>query len=51
MLWFIELSHPIYRRIRIGVTNLALVLKLKEEDEQVAFSKEDIPNRNRELVG
>ncbi|MEZ4808320.1 MAG: cyanophycin synthetase [Flavobacteriales bacterium] len=30
---------------------LALVLKLKEEDEAVPFSKEDIPNRNRELVG
>jgi len=30
---------------------LALVLKLKEEDEKVAFSKEDIPNRNKELVG
>ncbi len=30
---------------------LALVLKLKEEDEQVPFSKEDIPNRNKELVG
>ena len=30
---------------------LALVLKLKEEDEKVPFSKEDIPNRNKELVG
>ncbi len=30
---------------------LALVLKLKEEDEKVDFSKEDIPNRNKELVG
>ncbi len=30
---------------------LALVMKLKEEDEQVPFSKEDIPNRNKELVG
>jgi cyanophycin synthetase len=30
---------------------LALVMKLKEEDEQVAFSKDDIPNRNKELVG
>ena len=30
---------------------LALVLKLKEEDDQVPFSKEDIPNRNKELVG
>ena len=29
---------------------LALVLKLKEEDENVAFNKEDIPNRNKELV-
>ena len=29
---------------------LALVMKLKEEEEQVAFSKEDIPNRNKELV-
>ena len=30
---------------------LALVMKLKEEDEQIPFSKEDIPNRNKELVG
>ena len=30
---------------------LALVLKLKEEDEKVPFNKEDIPNRNKELVG
>ncbi|MCB9169399.1 MAG: cyanophycin synthetase [Flavobacteriales bacterium] len=30
---------------------LELVLKLKEQDEQVPFSKEDIPNRNKELVG
>ncbi len=30
---------------------LALVLKLKEEDEKVDFNKEDIPNRNKELVG
>jgi cyanophycin synthetase len=30
---------------------LALVLKLKEQDEQVPFSKDDIPNRNKELVG
>lgn len=30
---------------------LALVMKLKEEDEKVAFSKEDIPNRTKELVG
>jgi cyanophycin synthetase len=30
---------------------LALVMKLKEEDEQVPFSKDDIPNRNKELVG
>ncbi|HMC96417.1 MAG TPA: cyanophycin synthetase, partial [Flavobacteriales bacterium] len=30
---------------------LALVLKLKEEDDRVPFSKEDIPNRNKELVG
>ncbi|MEO7079977.1 MAG: cyanophycin synthetase [Flavobacteriales bacterium] len=29
---------------------LALVMKLKEEDDRVAFTKEDIPNRNRELV-
>jgi cyanophycin synthetase len=29
---------------------LELVMKLKEQDEQVAFSKEDIPNRNKELV-
>jgi cyanophycin synthetase len=30
---------------------LALVLKLKEEDDRVPFSKDDIPNRNKELVG
>ena len=30
---------------------LALVLKLKEEDEKVDFNKADIPNRNKELVG
>ena len=30
---------------------LALVLKLKEEDEKVSFDKADIPNRNKELVG
>lgn len=30
---------------------LALVMKLKEEEEQIPFSKEDIPNRNKELVG
>ncbi len=30
---------------------LELVLKLKEQDEQVPFSTEDIPNRNKELVG
>ena len=30
---------------------LALVMKLKEEDDRVSFSKEDIPNVNRELVG
>lgn len=30
---------------------LELVMKLKEEDDRVSFSKEDIPNRNRELVG
>ncbi|MBK8339506.1 MAG: ATP-grasp domain-containing protein [Flavobacteriales bacterium] len=30
---------------------LALVLKLKEEDEKVAFNTDDIPNRNKELVG
>ncbi len=30
---------------------LALVMKLKEEEEKVAFSKEDIPNRTKELVG
>ena len=29
---------------------LALVMKLKEEDENVSFNKEDIPNRNKELV-
>jgi len=29
---------------------LELVLKLKEQDEQVPFSPEDIPNRTRELV-
>lgn len=30
---------------------LSLVMKLKEEDEKVAFSKEDIPNRTKELIG
>ncbi|MCL4282882.1 MAG: cyanophycin synthetase, partial [Flavobacteriales bacterium] len=30
---------------------LELVMKLKEEDDRVPFSKEDIPNRNKELVG
>ena len=30
---------------------LALVLKLKEQDEKVDFNKSDIPNRNKELVG
>ncbi len=30
---------------------LELVMKLKEEDDRVSFSKEDIPNRNKELVG
>lgn len=30
---------------------LALVMKLKEQEERVSFSKEDIPNRNKELVG
>ncbi len=30
---------------------LALVMKLKEEDEQVPFSTDDIPNRNKDLVG
>jgi hypothetical protein len=30
---------------------LALVLKLKEEDERVPFNTDDIPNRNKELVG
>jgi hypothetical protein len=30
---------------------LALVMKLKEEEDRVPFTKEDIPNRNRELVG
>lgn len=30
---------------------LALVMKLKEEDDQVSFSKDDIPNRNPMLVG
>lgn len=30
---------------------LALVMKLKEEDDQVTFSKDDIPNRNKDLVG
>ncbi|MCC6840766.1 MAG: cyanophycin synthetase [Flavobacteriales bacterium] len=30
---------------------LALVLKLKEEEDKVTFSKDDIPNRNKELVG
>ena len=29
---------------------LELVLKLKEQDEQVPFSPEDIPNRTKELV-
>ena len=29
---------------------LDLVMRLKEQDEQVPFNKEDIPNRNRELV-
>lgn len=29
---------------------LALVMKLKEEEERIPFSKEDIPNRNKELV-
>ena len=29
---------------------LQLVLKLKEQDEQVPFSTEDIPNRNKDLV-
>jgi len=27
------------------------VLKLKEEDEKVIFDTDDIPNRNKELVG
>jgi hypothetical protein len=26
----------------------SLILQLKEEDEKVAFSKEDIPNRKKE---
>jgi cyanophycin synthetase len=30
---------------------LALVMKLKEEEDRVPFSKDDIPNRNKELVG
>ena len=30
---------------------LALVLKLKEEDDRVPFNTDDIPNRNKELVG
>ena len=30
---------------------LALVMKLKEEEDRVPFNKEDIPNLNRELVG
>ncbi|MGV9013306.1 MAG: cyanophycin synthetase [Flavobacteriales bacterium] len=30
---------------------LALVMKLKEEEDRVPFSKADIPNRNKELVG
>lgn len=30
---------------------LALVMKLKEEEDKVPFSKEDIPNVNRDLVG
>ncbi|MBX2974339.1 MAG: hypothetical protein KF797_14675 [Flavobacteriales bacterium] len=30
---------------------LTLVLKLKEEEDKVDFNKEDIPNRNKELVG
>ena len=30
---------------------LALVMKLKEEEDRVPFSKADIPNLNRELVG
>jgi len=30
---------------------LALVMKLKEEEDRVPFTKEDIPNLNRELVG
>ncbi|MCI1753046.1 MAG: cyanophycin synthetase [Flavobacteriales bacterium] len=30
---------------------LALVMKLKEEEDRVPFSKDDIPNLNRELVG
>ena len=30
---------------------LALVMKLKEEDDKLPFSKEDIPNRTKELVG
>jgi cyanophycin synthetase len=29
---------------------LALVMKLKEEEDKVPFSKDDIPNRNKELV-
>jgi cyanophycin synthetase len=30
---------------------LELVMKLKEEEDRVPFSKDDIPNRNKELVG
>ncbi len=30
---------------------LALVMKLKEEEDKVPFTKEDIPNVNRDLVG
>ncbi len=30
---------------------LALVMKLKEEEDRVPFTKDDIPNLNRELVG
>ena len=29
----------------------AKVMKLKEEEDRVPFTKEDIPNLNRELVG
>ena len=36
----------------LGVIDaLALELKLKEEDDRVPFSTDDIPNRNKELVG